>query len=127
MAKLGSRKPRPAAHRIRVGPAQARLAAMLLLTLRGMPTLYYGDEIGMLDVEIPPEKVQDPFEKNVPGRGLPVINYFSAAHIRGVVSSNPTTTTNFFSISILHVQATDPVHASKFFRPFLSSVTFFYE
>jgi alpha-glucosidase len=54
----------------RVGPAQARLAAMLLLTLRGTPTLYYGDEIGMHDVEIPPEKVQDPYEKNVPGRGL---------------------------------------------------------
>ena len=54
----------------RVGPAQARLAAMLLLTLRGTPTLYYGDEIGMHDVEIPPEKVQDPFEKNVQGRGL---------------------------------------------------------
>jgi alpha-glucosidase len=59
-------------HRIasRVGPAQARVAAMLLLTLRGTPTLYYGDEIGMHDVKIPPAKVQDPFEKNVPGRGL---------------------------------------------------------
>jgi alpha-glucosidase len=59
-------------HRIatRVGPAQARVAAMLLLTLRGTPTLYYGDEIGMRDVPIPPEKVQDPFEKNVPGLGL---------------------------------------------------------
>jgi alpha-glucosidase len=59
-------------HRIasRVGPAQARVAAMLLLTLRGTPTLYYGDEIGMHDVAIPPDKVQDPFEKNVPGRGL---------------------------------------------------------
>jgi alpha-glucosidase len=54
----------------RVGSKQARIAAMLLLTLRGTPTLYYGDEIGMHDVEIPPEKVQDPFEKNVPGRGL---------------------------------------------------------
>ena len=54
----------------RVGSKQARVAAMLLLTLRGTPTLYYGDEIGMHDVEIPPEKVQDPFEKNVPGRGL---------------------------------------------------------
>jgi alpha-glucosidase len=54
----------------RVGPAQARVAAMLLLTLRGTPTLYYGDEIGMHDVAIPPERVQDPFEKNVPGIGL---------------------------------------------------------
>jgi alpha-glucosidase len=59
-------------HRLasRIGPAQARVAAMLLLTLRGTPTLYYGDEIGMLDVAIPPEFVQDPWEKNVPGLGL---------------------------------------------------------
>jgi alpha-glucosidase len=59
-------------HRVatRVGPAQARVAAMLLLTLRGTPTVYYGDEIGMHDVEIPPDRVQDPWEKNLPGRGL---------------------------------------------------------
>jgi alpha-glucosidase len=43
---------------------------MLLLTLRGTPTMYYGDEIGMHDVPIPRERVQDPFEKNVPGLGL---------------------------------------------------------
>ena len=43
---------------------------MLLLTLRGTPTLYYGDEIGMHNVPIPPDRVQDPFEKNVPGLGL---------------------------------------------------------
>jgi len=54
----------------RVGPAQARLAAMLLLTLRGTPTLYNGDEIGMPDVSIPPDAVRDPFERNVPGRGF---------------------------------------------------------
>lgn len=54
----------------RVGPAQARVAAMLLLTLRGTPTLYYGDEIGMHDVSIPPDRVLDPVEKNLPGLGL---------------------------------------------------------
>ena len=54
----------------RVGPAQARVAAMLLLTLRGTPTLYYGDEIGMQQVAIAPEQVRDPFEKNVPGIGV---------------------------------------------------------
>jgi alpha-glucosidase len=54
----------------RVGAAQARVAAMLLFTLRGTPTMYYGDEIGMHDVPIPPDQVQDPFEKNVPGLGL---------------------------------------------------------
>jgi alpha-glucosidase len=44
----------------RVGPAQARLAAMLLLTLRGTPTIYYGDELGMEDVPIPPALMHDP-------------------------------------------------------------------
>lgn len=53
----------------RYGPAQARVAAMLLLTLRGTPTLYYGDEIGMVDVPIPPEGKQDPWERRVPGMG----------------------------------------------------------
>jgi alpha-glucosidase len=54
----------------RVGAAQARVAAMLLLTLRGTPTMYYGDEIGMHQVTIPPDRVRDPFEKNVPGIGV---------------------------------------------------------
>ena len=54
----------------RIGRAQARAAAVLLLTLRGTPTLYYGDEIGMVDVPIASEQVQDPWERNVPGRGL---------------------------------------------------------
>jgi alpha-glucosidase len=59
-------------HRLvsRIGTTQARVAAMLLLTLRGTPTLYYGDEIGMTDVEIPPEREQDPWGKRVPGLGL---------------------------------------------------------
>jgi alpha-glucosidase len=54
----------------RVGPAQARVAALLLLTLRGTPTLYQGDELGMTDVSIPPDRVRDPLELNVPGLGL---------------------------------------------------------
>ncbi|KAB1073062.1 alpha-amylase family glycosyl hydrolase [Methylobacterium planeticum] len=53
----------------RIGAAQARIAAMLLLTLRGTPTLYYGDEIGLDHVVIPPERVQDPWERNEPGHG----------------------------------------------------------
>jgi alpha-glucosidase len=43
----------------RVGPAQARVAAMLLLTLRGTPTLYYGDELGLPDVAVAPERIVD--------------------------------------------------------------------
>jgi alpha-glucosidase len=59
-------------HRIpsRLGPVRARAAMMLLLTLRGTPQIYYGDEIGMLDVEIPPEREQDPWGKRVKGLGL---------------------------------------------------------
>ena len=64
-------QPRPAAARQpRLGAAQARAAAVLLLTLRGTPTLYYGDEIGMADVPVPPDRVQDPWERRVPGQGL---------------------------------------------------------
>ena len=53
----------------RVGPAQARVAAVLLLTLRGTPTLYYGDELGMCDAVVPPDRVRDPWERRVPGLG----------------------------------------------------------
>src|SRR5580704_8062163 len=54
----------------RIGSAQARTAAVLLLTLRGTPMMYYGEEIGMTDVAIPPAEVQDPAEKNEPGKGM---------------------------------------------------------
>jgi len=54
----------------RVGLGQSKVAAVLLLTLRGTPTLYYGDEIGMRDVPIPPNEVQDPQGLNMPGKNL---------------------------------------------------------
>ena len=58
-------------HRIasRIGRDKARLAQMLLLTLRGTPTCYYGDEVGMQDVEVPPELAHDPEGKGSPGHG----------------------------------------------------------
>src|SRR5215207_3349379 len=62
-------------HRVatRVGPAQARVANMILLTLRGTPTCYYGDELGMENVPIPLAMVQDP----------PAVNQPEIAHIVG--------------------------------------------
>ena len=60
-------RPRIAA---RAGADQARVAAMLLLTLRGTPTLYYGDELGIGAVEIAPDRIQDPWAKREPGLGV---------------------------------------------------------
>jgi alpha-glucosidase len=39
---------------------RSRLLLMLLLTLRGTPFLYYGEEIGMSDVELERDQVRDP-------------------------------------------------------------------
>ena len=53
----------------RAGRDQARVAMMLLLTLRGTPTLYYGDEIGMVDVPVAAADTRDPLERLEPGPG----------------------------------------------------------
>ena len=53
----------------RYGHEKARQAAMLLLTLRGTPTLYNGDEFGQVNVPIPLEEQKDPWGKRVPGTG----------------------------------------------------------
>lgn len=53
----------------RIGKENIRVAALLQLTLRGVPTIYYGEELGMVNGVIPQDKIQDPFEKNVPGIG----------------------------------------------------------
>jgi glycosidase len=52
-----------------VGPERARVAMLLLLTLRGTPTVYYGDELAMTDVALTPDQVRDPWERNEPGLG----------------------------------------------------------
>ena len=53
----------------RYGVENERSAAMLLLTLRGTPILYYGDEIGMKDVDIPPDLCLDPAGIRQEGQG----------------------------------------------------------
>lgn len=51
----------------RYGPENARAAAVLLLTLRGQPTLYYGDELALRETSVPPDRQQDPWGIRVPG------------------------------------------------------------
>ncbi|HKZ18473.1 MAG TPA: DUF3459 domain-containing protein, partial [Acidimicrobiia bacterium] len=51
------------------GLEQARAMAVLLLTLRGTPTIYYGDELGMVELAVPAEKQLDPFGRRMPGLG----------------------------------------------------------
>ncbi|MEO5680678.1 MAG: alpha-amylase family glycosyl hydrolase, partial [Acidimicrobiales bacterium] len=48
-------------HRTRYGSeARARAAAVLLTTLRGTPFLYAGEELGLEDAVVPPDRVVDP-------------------------------------------------------------------
>ncbi len=48
-----------------LGEARSRVAAAMLLTLRGTPFLYYGEEIGMRNVAIPENRIQDPVGINI--------------------------------------------------------------
>lgn len=54
----------------RIGQRRARAAALLLMCLPGTLTIYNGEELGMQDVPIPPDEVQDPAEKRQPGIGM---------------------------------------------------------
>ena len=52
----------------RVGRHLARQALVFLLTARGTPVLYYGDEIALGDTDIPHDRIQDAWGRHVPGR-----------------------------------------------------------
>ncbi|MDO8391954.1 MAG: alpha-amylase family glycosyl hydrolase [Actinomycetota bacterium] len=49
-------------HRQRYGGREtdARMAAIMLLTLPGTPFIYQGEELGLVDADVPPERVVDP-------------------------------------------------------------------
>jgi alpha-glucosidase len=70
-------------HRDRYGRSEeaARAAAVMLLTLPGTPFMYQGEELGLHDAEVPPDRVLDPGGRdgcrapipwdNTPGHGWP--------------------------------------------------------
>jgi len=70
------------------GQARARVAAMLLLTLRGTPFVYYGEEIGMEDVDVPEGMLQDPARKYGRGRD-PERTPMQWTRAGGFTSGNP--------------------------------------
>lgn len=47
----------------RVGQKNLRLAALLHFTVRGTPTMYYGEELGLCDMQVPADRLQDPAGK----------------------------------------------------------------
>ncbi|MCX7620208.1 MAG: alpha-amylase family glycosyl hydrolase [Acidimicrobiales bacterium] len=72
-------------HRTRYGGSEsrARAAAVLLLTLRGTPFLYAGEELGLEDCVVPPERVLDPGGRDgcrapIPWDGSPSHGWASA-------------------------------------------------
>jgi alpha-glucosidase len=57
----------------RFGPAQARAVLLMLYTLRGTPFVYQGEELGLPNAEIPPERIvdvdgRDPVRAPIPWR-----------------------------------------------------------
>ena len=94
----------------RFGKEQARLIAMLQLTMPGIPTIYYGEEIGMSDVTIPASKrvdvgrgssgnrdvVRTPMQWNDSkfagfsqvGPWLPISRYVSSCNVESEISDN---------------------------------------
>jgi alpha-glucosidase len=52
----------------RIGAAQARVAAILLLTLPGTPFIYYGDELGLDNVNVPVHQLYDQYAPYGDGR-----------------------------------------------------------
>lgn len=45
------------------GPKREKIAAALLLTMKGTPFIYYGEEIGMRNGQIPRDRIVDPLGK----------------------------------------------------------------
>ena len=109
----------------RVGGLEpARAAAVLLLTLRGTPTLYYGEELGLADVDIPPGREQDPRAVTEPGFGrdpertpMP----WSADPNAGFTTGDPwLPLTTDWAADNVEIQAADPDSTLNLYRRLLT-------
>ncbi len=105
----------------RHGPQNARTAGMLLLTLRGTPTLYNGDEIGMEEGIIPPHMIRDPqgiilgAERSRDGCRTPV--QWDASTGAGFTSGEPwLPLSDDYQTRNIAVQSQDPTSIYNFYR-----------
>ena len=109
------------------GEEEARMIAVLQLSLPGTPVMYNGQEIGMTDGEIGPEQVQDPFEKRVPGKGLgrdpqrtPM--QWSDEHLAGFSEADESwlpVADNYEEVNV-KIQQNDPESSFKLYQQVLS-------
>jgi glycosidase len=108
----------------RLGAAQSRAAAVLLLTLRGTPTLYYGDELGLPEADIPPARQQDPWGRSEPGLGRDGCRtpmQWDASEHAGFSSAEPwLPLTADLHVRNVAVQAGDPASHLSLYRRMLA-------
>jgi alpha-glucosidase len=96
------------------GAERARVAALMLLTLRGTPFVYYGEELGMENVTIPEDMLQDP--ARIYGRGRdPERTPMQWSHDGAFTKGTPWLPYGNLAISV-EQQHTDPASILSLYR-----------
>jgi alpha-glucosidase len=112
----------------RYGEANHRSVAMLLLTLGGVATLYYGDELGMEDGIVPKEQRQDlmtkDFSGSEPGRDPVRTPMQWSAEVHGSFTASDSApwlplTDNYQTVNVVN-QARDPKSTLKFYQSLIA-------
>jgi alpha-glucosidase len=97
----------------RLGPEHVRVAAMLLLTLRGTPTLYYGEELGLPDLPIDPARWRDALGRDESRAPMPWDTCLPSKP--GWLSAYP----DLAAVSV-KAQETDPASVLSLYRALIS-------
>ena len=109
-------------HRIasRVGVAQSRIAAIMLLTLRGTPIIYYGEEIGMRDIALPFEELKDPQGRSNPSKSKDMSRtpmHWDSCLNAGFSQTKPwISLDNKYSSNNVSLQQQDPASMLSFYK-----------
>jgi alpha-glucosidase len=105
-------------------PDRARCALLLLLTLRGTPVLYYGDELLLPQVDVPDEALRDPVASTVgreEGRdGARTPMPWEPGHAYGFTTGTPWLPTGDRDGLTVAEQREDPGSALRFARDLIA-------